>query len=508
MKRILKLKSLVAFIVILQNLSCAAPQLHQRSDLPLLREVPIAQQDPAQLYGELFERVQTAPMLAAHSSGAEEVCKRVFDDSKTFVDVIPRYRPNKILADYRQIKPETDADLCRFVEHHFLPPPNIPSKSFPGEPIDDHIKRLWTFLKREPDEETRPAASLIPLHYSYVVPGGRFREIYYWDSYFSQLGLLADGKDELFKNMVKNFAYLLATMGRIPNGNRDYYRGRSQPPFFSHMVALWRSRFGDKSAVSFLPTLKREHAFWMEGSESLTTGQARARVVHLDGDGFLNRYLDDRAVPRPEAYIEDVVTAKKAPDRPADEVYRDLRAGAESGWDFSTRWFTVPYDQATIQTTALIPIDLNSLLYHLELTISDLSRVADDPLSSKHFADLADKRRKLIQRYLWDKKSGTFSDYNWRTRSPSSEMTVAMVAPLFVGLATEDQAKRVAIVLEKRFLKAGGLVTTLRASDEQWDFPNGWAPHQWMAYAGLNRYKHDVLAEQVRGRWLKLNLSL
>lgn len=478
--------ALILLSTAFQILSCITHQRRQFINSPT--HVPLAQQDPSQLYGELFERAQTAP---------------VFEDSKYFVDMIPRVDLDLILLRFKDRNPKSREELREFIDSNFFPPESsaINYKSKPNVPIDVHIKKLWGVLKRNPNEEGHSAASLIPLPHSYVVPGGRFREIYYWDSYFTLLGLLADREDVLFQDMIKNFEYLLLTTGRIPNGNRDYYRSRSQPPFFSHMVGLWQSKFGDESAVRFLPALKIEHDFWMSGE----------RAVPIDEDGILNRYWDDRPEPRPEAYKEDVELAKRAADsfgRPTDETYRDLRAGAESGWDYSTRWFSDPGEFATVKTTDFIPIDLNSLLYHLELKISELSLIARNKQIAEKFKKLAQRRKHLIEKYLWDEKSGSFRDFNWRKKSLSNEMTVAMVVPLFVRLATDHQARHVAQNLEKHFLKPGGLVTSLRVSGQQWDAPNGWPPHQWMAYVGLKLYKEDRLAKQIRERWLRLNQKI
>lgn len=458
---------------------------------PFAASVPASQtlddQDPHELYGEFFERVQLSS---------------VFEDSKHFVDMVPKSGLHTILTEYRARRPESKEELLAFIERHFNPPAAVSNDftSEAGEPIERHIQRLWRFLQRMPGEESRPTCSLIPMPHSYIVPGGRFREIYYWDSYFTQLGLLADGEEEVFRNMVRNFDYLLRTIGRIPNGNRDYYRGRSQPPFFAYMVALWQERFGTESALQFLPALVREHEFWMSGD----------RVVKLER-GELNRYWDDQTEPRPESYKEDLELAKHARetlDRPASDVFRDLRAGAESGWDFSARWFENPDDFSSISTTEFIPVDLNSFLYSLEAKISELARASGEEGMAEAYDERARDRRGLIQHYLWDEESGTYQDYHLRKKARSPELTVAMAAPLFAGLATSAQAERVAGVLKEKFLKAGGLVTTLRISGQQWDSPNGWAPMQWMAYAGLRRYRLDDLAERVRERWLKLTLRV
>lgn len=486
--------SLFFFSLVLSGcFSHSGNHTRKQSEKVLLSE-ELVFQDPLEIYGDLFKQVQLLPL---HS------------DSKWFVDLLPQGDPLAILKKYKLKSPQSKEELQSFINENFYFPEvkQIEFKIKQGEDINAHILRLWTYLTRSSDQDVVAASSLIPLPYSYVVPGGRFREIYYWDSYFTSLGLVVDHQDELFKNMVRNFAHLVLSIGRIPNGNRDYYRSRSQPPFFSHMVKLWESQYGISSALTFLPALKKEYEFWMTHSDRVQPGEADLRVVGLRG-GVLNRYWDDKDTPRPEAYKEDVALAQQAQlqrHRSKEEVFRDLRAGAESGWDFSTRWFADPQEFASVQTSAYVPIDLNALLYHLELLLSHFCKVQGESGEAKAFAEKAQVRARLVREYLWDEKSGTFRDYNWRRGQVSPEETVAMVVPLFTGLATPHQAQRVAQNLRLKFLHAGGLVTTLRRSGQQWDSPNGWPPHQWMAYMGLRRYGINDLSDEIKTRWLQLN---
>src|SRR5690606_4869858 len=145
--------------------------------------------------------------------------------------------------------------------------------------------------------------------------------------------------------------------GHIPNGNRSYYLSRSQPPFFSLMVDLLATHEGDDAYRRYLPQLRAEHAFWMQGADGLAPGTAQARAVKLADGSLLNRYWDARAVPRTESWTDDLATAAQAPGRAPSQVYRDLRAGAESGWDFSSRWLADAGALASIHTTEIIPVD-------------------------------------------------------------------------------------------------------------------------------------------------------
>src|SRR5580692_11841935 len=308
--------------------------------------------DPPQvLFDDLFVAVQT---------------DAIYPDGKAFADAVPNAAPDEILMQYRAANPDSLQTLKRFVEAHFaLPLEVIAARSAPARvSITEHIDRLWDPLTRR-TISAPPYSSLLPLPRPYVVPGGRFREIYYWDSYFTMLGLVESNRRDLAENMVDDFAYLIDTYGHVPNGTRTYYLSRSQPPFFFEMVALLAGNDPPAAFVRYLPQLKAEYAFWMRGAEGLRPGLARRRVVALADGSILNRYWDERDTPRDESYRDDVDLAR-ASRRPAAQVYRDIRAAAESGWDFSSRWFADAHIHATIDTTEIVPIDLNSLLFGLE----------------------------------------------------------------------------------------------------------------------------------------------
>ena len=181
----------------------------------------------------------------------------------------------------------------------------------------EHIDALWKVLERKPEDQ-RPYSSRLALPHRYVVPGGRFNEIYYWDSYFTMLGLEESGRHDLTVSMLDNFAWLIDQFGHVPNGNRSYYLSRSQPPFFAAMVELAALRDGDATYRKYLPQLRREYEFWMEGAASLAPGSVHRRAVRLRDGTLLNRYWDDRDTPRDEAYREDVATARDSGRPPAE----------------------------------------------------------------------------------------------------------------------------------------------------------------------------------------------
>jgi len=448
---------------------------------------------PDKIYGKLFVDVQM---------------DRVFQDGKTFVDCVPKRKPADIVADYEAQKGTPGFDLHKFVFDNFeLPPaPNDTYKTNTAEDVVTHIHELWSVLKRTPDKFVE-GSSLLPLPYPYIVPGGRFREVYYWDSYFTMLGLKESGEIDMIDNMVKNFAYLIENYGHIPNGNRTYYLGRSQPPFFSVMVELLAEAKGDSIYQEFLPAMEKEYAFWMDGADKLKPGQAYRRVVRLKNGEIMNRYWDDATVPRQESWREDVLTAQRS-GRDKIEMYEELRAAAESGIDFSSRWFADGKNLVTIRTSDFIPPDLNALLYHLEWAISKALLINKDS-TSEEFRQKAIHRGERIDKYCWNKAENFYTDYDFKTQKQSKIINPGGMYPFcFVNEHPDYMSllcSKVADVIRAKLLKPGGVVTTEFNTGEQWDAPNGWAPLEWMTIWGLDRCGQKDLAADIAARWVKLN---
>jgi alpha,alpha-trehalase len=438
--------------------------------------------------GELFEKVQM---------------EQIFPDGKTFVDCVPKNDLSFILQRYDVEKNNNDFNLSTFIHKYFNEPKAITTdyKSDTARPLDKHIEILWNILTRQPGEIND---SLISLPHPYIVPGGRFREIYYWDSYFTMLGLQVSNRVDMIQNMVDNFAYLIDRIGYIPNGNRTYYIGRSQPPFFACMVKILSEEKGKNILINYLPQLEKEYNFWMNGSDGLTSGNSSVnRVVLLPDRNILNHYWDENDTPRPESFKEDVDLAEKATDKKI--MYRHLRAAAESGWDFSSRWFKNGKDFSTIHTTEIIPVDLNCLLLNLEQTIAQAYELSGDKKSAEKFITLVDKRKSVIAKYCWNKEKGFYFDYDYVASAQKTSLTLAATFPLYFKIASAKQADKVAALIEEHFLQSGGLITTTETTKQQWDAPNGWAPLQWIAINGLINYGHNELAENIAKRWMSIN---
>jgi len=463
--------------------------------MTLMAGAPVA--DPAQRVMEVSRSAATPEDLYGPLYRAVELA-RVFPDSKTFADMIPREGPDAIMAAYRSENPQGRDALAAFVGRHFRKAGEGAARQLS---MRAHIKALWPVLARPPMAVTSGSSS-IQLPYAYVVAGGRYQEMYYWDSYFTMLGLEADGEKPLIESMLANFVTLIGRYGHIPNGTRTYYLSRSQPPFLALMMdlsdahdpALDRRR---------LDALKAEHAYWMAGATCIDAGGACQHVVRMPDGSLLNRYWDARETPRDESYAEDVATAKAAAPRPAGEVNRDLRAGAESGWDYGSRWLKDGRTLATIHTIDIVPVDLNSLLWNLETAIARRCAALGDPTCARAFTARADARKAAITKYLWSARERRFVDWDRAAGRPTPSISAAMLYPLFVGLATNEQADATARLAEARLLAPGGLRTTTIRTGQQWDEPNGWAPLLWIAVKGLDRYGKTALADSFAQRWIK-----
>lgn len=412
---------------------------------------------------------------------------------------------SKVVAVARQLH-RFSGQLESLVTDHFQLPDSAQGFVPQSETMEEHIEQMWDALTRQP-QDFLPGSTLIELKHPYVVPGGRYTEFYYWDSYFTSVGLLAAGRVDLLQHMIDNVADLINRYGFVPNGTRTYYLTRSQPPHFCLMLQLLAKAKGQAAARAYSDVLEKEYRYW--------DGDEHKKAVD---NGTLNHYWDFDNTPRPEGFREDINTwyAREAQrsDRLAEEsaerIYRDLRAAAESGWDFSSRWLirdplSRDWPLSSIRTTAIFPIDLNALLHVME---SQLAAWAVDPEKRSTYLTRAARRREaLLSAPFWDDESGWFYDVERAIDNKlvaTGVKSLAGVYPLFCGLADERHATKAAQQIEAHFLKPGGVVTTTKNchSGQQWDYPNGWAPLQWATVYGLYNYDHTDLAQEIAGRFV------
>jgi alpha,alpha-trehalase len=392
----------------------------------------------------------------------------------------------------------------------------------------------------EPGVEAISPQGLLFLPNSYVVPGGRFNEMYGWDSYFIILGLVRDGRVELARGMVENFFFEIEHYGTVLNANRTYYLTRSQPPFLTSMImevynAEKAAGHDDKQwlarAYNFA---SRDYQMWM-------------RDPHLADNTGLSRYYDFGTGPAPESlqdetglrrkvigyfllhpqldrtyviakgtelaqqatgpdYTVEVCDVAKTMARPgcdtsstvqlSGDYYKGDRSMRESGFDISFRF--EPYGAATHH---FAPVCLNSLLYKTEKDLEEISQLLGKSAESVQWKQRAEDRKQKINKYLWDDQRGLFVDYDLRTGTKSTYQYVTTFYPLWAGLASPQQARAVARNV-KVFDEPGGLVTSTSDTGGQWDYPYGWAPLESLAVDGLRRNGYAADADRISYNFL------
>lgn len=436
-------------------------------------------------YDELFRAVQKDSL---------------FEDSKVFVDAKPLKPLDKILSKYQKGNHKKKFNLKSFVEKYFELPQyrNMASNGNKPALIEDYITAQWNDIIATTKTSD---GTIIGVPDPYVASSGAFQEMHYWNSYFNMLGLIAADKPQAAKQILDNCSYLIDKYGYMPASNRSYSLSRSSPPVYSLMVKLIVDLDSTLDVENFLPYLEKEYRFWMQGADELTNmNSADKRVVLMPHGEIMNRYWDSLATPRPEAYREDW-QIEGTVEGDSTRLFRNIRAAQESGWGFNSRWLGYTKSFATLQTTEIIPVDLNCLLYHLEITLSEAYLHVGDGDQAEAMAVAADYRKNGILKYCWIDDEGFFMDYAFWDQYHTGIHSLAGVFPLFFGIATDDQVLLVIEKLENEFLKEGGLMTSLTESGEAWDSPNGWAPLQYIAVEGLKRYQYNGLADDIIYRW-------
>ncbi len=359
----------------------------------------------------------------------------------------------------------------------------------------------------------------------FVVPGGRFNEMYGWDSFFEVLGLLQDKRIDLAKAMVDNFVYEINHYGKILNANRSYYLTRSQPPFLTSMALavyehLPRSRESKQWLKKVLAAAIKEYrSVWMGEKRITDTGLSRyygegigappeVELGHFNA--VFKRYAKKHNMA-PDKFEHGYRQGKiDVPD--LDEYFIHDRAMRESGHDTTYRWDDRCADFVTV--------DLNCLLYKIELDIAKTikkefggSLKLEDGSVEKSTAwfKRAEKRKQLINKYLWDSQYGLFLDYNLVSKTRKHYVTSVAFYPLWAGLATKQQGKSILDNALPGLEMPGGLAGSTQMArgevsdsrpDRQWDYPYGWAPHQMLAWRGLTDYGFDDVAQRLIYRWL------
>ncbi|CAI5723127.1 hypothetical protein KXD40_000562 [Peronospora effusa] len=373
-----------------------------------------------------------------------------------------------------------------------------------------------------------------------IVPGGRFRESYYWDSYWIVQGLLVSDMAVTARGIVNHLLEYVSEFGFVPNGGRIYYLTRSQPPMLSDMVKLVArlsvngtdTEYDDEYLRAALPILEREYDFWMQHGPcghavELTRGDSRAGATNKT-TYVLNRYTSNANHPRPESYREDVLIASEifdrtihmddgnaaATERHKDKYYNNVIAAAESGWDFSSRWLRDPLDMTTMLTSSVVPVDLNSIMYRVERNLMEFNEHFGNKEQAHFFERAAARRLEAIDAILWSDKHQTWKDYDLETDTHSTIVSVSDYTPLWAkayNATNIDRLKNVVTSLKNSgLIQVGGVQTTTTFSGQQWDSPNAWPPEQDIVVEGLlavNTTESHNLARELSQIWTRTSLT-
>ena len=417
--------------------------------------------------------------------------------------------------------PAADADGLAYYRSISAAHPQIEIVELPAPPFSDgllaEIDRKPGLLALKYDSES---GSPLP----YVVPGGRFNEMYGWDSYFIGLGLIAHDQYELARGMLENMAYQIRHYGRMLNANRSYYLSRSQPPFYTPYLRAFLDAYGDRVPLAWI----REHLgiaideyenVWMNPQTHLTStglsryyGEGRGRPKETEPGHFdfeLKKYADRHGLDVRE--FERRYDSGEIVEPELDNWFVHDRSMRESGLDTTTRFDGV--------CASLACVDLNSILYRVETDLAALTdlymageftwRGASYP--SGHWRAQAEKRRQLMKTFLWNEADGTWYDWNIDTQRQQPFVSASNLMPLWAGAATPEEARRAVASQLPQLLKSGGIASTgpidkhnQPGPERQWDAPYGWAPHQIMIWEGLRRYGYDAQAQQAAFAWLRM----
>lgn len=352
-----------------------------------------------------------------------------------------------------------------------------------------HVENMWQELARTSPERSK--SSLLSTPYDVLIAGGRFRESYYWDSYFGALGLLATDRRDLAASQLENFLHMIQVFGRIPNGMRDYYLSRSQPPVVSMMaMAIYeharRDRRMDQSLLHrwlterVYPLLKQDYKnFWLAQRTNAETG-----LSFYSDDGYGS---EDGNELRPERHSNDV-------EHELGETPKDVKAQAESGLDHT--------DTLLHHSSQVASVKLNAFLYQYELNLAQMAMLAGKPEETQQFNRAARHRQKAMNKYMWDELNGVFRNYDLRNNQQVTIVHSDIFSTLYTGAASRRQAQRIVEFAEKHLEYKGGLGSSTVHTGKQWDGYFGWAPTNMMAVQGAENYGHREFARRIGTKWV------
>ncbi|GLG99252.1 Trehalase, partial [Gryllus bimaculatus] len=464
--------------------------------------------------------------------------KAIFPDSKTFVDMKLRYPWKETVDKFEDLYKQSGGKVTRdkveqFVKDNFEPVASEFEKWNPPDwkPVPKFLKKIkdpklwefakklntiWKFLGRKITDvvrENQELYSIIYIPYGVIIPGGRFRETYYWDSYWINRGLITSEMFYTARGIIANFLYMVRNVGLIPNGGRIYYSGRSQPPMVIPMVRSYIEATKDIDFLrEHLDTLEQEFQFWM-----------KHRTVNVTVRGVtyrLARYYEDSMGPRPESYREDIHLGQVFPDAATRQhFYCEIKAAAESGHDFTSRWFINDRgvnkgDLSNTKTRFIVPVELNAVIYWNASILSRLAKEMGLRKKASKYSDIAKEWLLAVDKVLWHEDVGTWLDYDLLNKRRRDYFYPTNLAPLWTGCFFKDRAEELgekALAYLDRFkipTFPGGVPTSFEQTGQQWDYPNAWPPLQDLVVSALEATddpRAQRLAREMALRWVWTN---
>ncbi|MDO5979432.1 trehalase family glycosidase [Flavivirga spongiicola] len=427
----------------------------------------------------------------------------------------------KMQGDFlRLYVPESDVEALEFYKQKTMAYGHVKVETIPENISNEEI----IALNQKP--------GILALAYSkekkksipFVVPGGRFNEMYGWDSYFIGLGLIIDDKFELAQAMIDNLEYQIIHYGKILNANRSYYLSRSQPPFFTSFIKEFYETYSNKLQLNWLQqklttAISEYFNVWMTENVRLTDTQLNRYFGEGTGvpnetepehfDAIFKIFAKKHNIPFIE--FKEKYKQNEIVDEALDKYFVHDRSMRESGHDTTNR-----LDDCSAHLNS---VDLNSLLYKYETDIAyliasyfnDSFSYNNNTFSSAEWLQRANKRKQLMIGYMWNEKESVFYDYNFVKKKQQPCISTTNLYPLWTNLCTEEQAESIVKKQLPNLICKGGLASTSGleampkdATERQWDFPYGWAPHQMLIWQGLKNYGFETKAQELIYRWLWL----
>lgn len=482
---------------------------------------------------------------------------KIYEDSKTFVDMKMKYPPNETLSRFEEFMAKYNdtpsrSEVKEFVTETFEPAgqefdewdpqdwtetpnyiKNIGDDAFKKWAHD--LNKIWKELGRKMKDEvehSKELYSIIWIPNPVIVPGGRFREFYYWDSYWIVQGLLLSEMFDTTRGILENFLYIIDNYGHIPNGGRIYYLARSQPPLLVPMVKLYLEATHNTTFLKkHINTMDKEFQYWLTN---------HTKTIEIDGKNYTLAVYGDRSVgPRPESYSEDVEGAEIFKEESKKQAfYSELKAAAESGWDFSSRWFiTNATNKGThiiilsfllfagnsfyfhagnltnIKARSIVPVDLNAIIYWNAAILAEFHESLNNTEKVQYYKNVAEEWLDAVTDVLWHDEVGAWLDYDLSNLIKRDYFYPTNISPLWTGCYKEsDKEKIVKHVMKylqnKNIMYPGGIPTTVEHTGEQWDYPNAWPPLQHIMIIGLNNTGDETaqrLAFEIAKTWVRSN---